>query len=291
MKIFCRIDTRERKLIQIIKPLFESRYRDKYDIHLDICNLDLGDIIITDEQENTLLVIERKTLSDLIASIKDGRYKNQSQRLNALNLENNKIVYLIEGNVMFPNITSTQRDQILSSCFSLSHVKGFSLFKSTNIQETAEYILRVCYKFLKNDLSSEETKSKVTENIIDFSENDKINMENSICLSTDSINPSEDMLEKPNEALSCSLVDIKKMKKSKHINSENIHIMILCQVPGISEKTAKTIVEQFKSSYDFISYIRDNREEFSKKTIHWIGQEGKPVKIRKDVAQRLLEYF
>ena len=282
MKIICKIDTRERKLIQIITPLFENRYRDKYDIQLDICNLDLGDIVITDEYENTLMIIERKTLNDLLASIKDGRYKNQSQRLNAINIENNSIVYLIEGNVMFPNITTTQRDQILSSCFSLTHTKGFSLYKSTNLQESAEYILRVCYKFFKNETSKQETNSISTEKLIDFSEN-------KVCLSndTDKVNESND--EK--KSSSCSLIDIKKMKKNKHINSENIHIMMLCQVPGISEKTGTMIVEQYKSSYDFISYIRDNREEFVKTAIYWNTDEGKIIKLRKDVSQRLLEYF
>ena len=282
MKIICKIDTRERKLIQIITPLFENRYRDKYDIQLDICNLDLGDIVITDEYENTLMIIERKTLNDLLASIKDGRYKNQSQRLNAINIENNSIVYLIEGNVMFPNITITQRDQILSSCFSLTHTKGFSLYKSTNLQESAEYILRVCYKFFKNETSKQETNSISTEKLIDFSEN-------KVCLSndTDKVNESND--EK--KSSSCSLIDIKKMKKNKHINSENIHIMMLCQVPGISEKTGTMIVEQYKSSYDFISYIRDNREEFVKTAIYWNTDEGKIIKLRKDVSQRLLEYF
>ena len=285
MKIICKIDTRERKLIQIITPLFESRYRDKYDIQLDICNLDLGDIVITDEHENTLMIIERKTLNDLLASIKDGRYKNQSQRLNAINIDNHNIVYLIEGNIMFPNITTTQRDQILSSCFSLTHTKGFSLYKSTNLQETAEYILRVCYKFFKNETTKQETKSMSTENVIDFSEN-------KVCLSnnTDEVNEVNEPNDKKKSS-SCSLIDIKKMKKNKHINSENIHIMMLCQVPGISEKTGSMIIDHYKSSYDFISYIRDNREEFTKRTIYWNTDEGKTIKLRKDVSQKLLEYF
>jgi ERCC4-type nuclease len=40
----------------------------------------LGDIhFVNDEKE--VLIIERKSLSDLIASIKDGRYEEQSYRL------------------------------------------------------------------------------------------------------------------------------------------------------------------------------------------------------------------
>ena len=67
--------------------------------------------------------------------------------------------------------------------------------------------------------------------------------------------------------------------------------MMLCQVPGISEKTGSMIIDHYKSSYDFISYIRDNREEFTKRTIYWNTDEGKTIKLRKDVSQKLLEYF
>ena len=48
--------------------------------------------------KNDFLIIERKSLSDLIASIKDGRYNEQSYRLiHSSGLYRHHIVYLIEG--------------------------------------------------------------------------------------------------------------------------------------------------------------------------------------------------
>ena len=44
-------------------------------------NLEIGDIIIKNDNNKTILIFERKSLSDLISSIKDGRYKEQSFRL------------------------------------------------------------------------------------------------------------------------------------------------------------------------------------------------------------------
>ena len=47
-------------------------------------NLDLGDIII-EYNDIPLIIIERKTIPDLLASIKDGRYKEQKKRIRKLN--------------------------------------------------------------------------------------------------------------------------------------------------------------------------------------------------------------
>ena len=55
----------------------------------------LGDVIICNEEEEKV-VIERKSLTDLEASIKDGRYEEQSYRLNGLPHHNHNIIYIID---------------------------------------------------------------------------------------------------------------------------------------------------------------------------------------------------
>ena len=78
MKI--KIDNREHELIRMCKyylsisPIYK-------DIELVVEVLPLGDIIICDDKEEKL-IIERKSLSDLSSIIKDGRYEEQSYRLN-----------------------------------------------------------------------------------------------------------------------------------------------------------------------------------------------------------------
>lgn len=54
------IDNRERDLLAIIGECHRK-------------NLDLGDIIVYDDDDNEVLVIERKTVKDFAISIKDGR--------------------------------------------------------------------------------------------------------------------------------------------------------------------------------------------------------------------------
>ena len=95
MKI--KIDIREEELIKNINFLIANIPSFK-DIQVVIETLPLGDIIIYDE-ESDKLVIERKSVNDLLSSIKDGRYEEQSYRLNGLNHHNHNIIYLIEGDI------------------------------------------------------------------------------------------------------------------------------------------------------------------------------------------------
>ena len=85
------IDNREPS---IIKEYFNSI--DNKKVITKLKNLDQGDFIIKDSNENILLIIERKTISDLLSSVKDSRYIEQSDRYLELDLPSSKIYYLIE---------------------------------------------------------------------------------------------------------------------------------------------------------------------------------------------------
>ena len=78
MKLY--IDNREPKsIINYINYLHENS---KNKFIIEIKTLDLGDYIIYDERyDKQIIIFERKSLSDLESSIKDGRYTEQSFRL------------------------------------------------------------------------------------------------------------------------------------------------------------------------------------------------------------------
>lgn len=64
------------------------------------CALDVGDFLVQDSARNTLLYVERKTLDDLRASIRDGRHRNQKFRLlEACEGDPARVLYLYEGAV------------------------------------------------------------------------------------------------------------------------------------------------------------------------------------------------
>ena len=87
-----QIDMRERELITKMNSLISTIPLFK-DITMDVLSLPLADIIFLDNETNTPnLFIERKTINDLLSSIKDGRYEEQSFRLNATDIHNHNII-------------------------------------------------------------------------------------------------------------------------------------------------------------------------------------------------------
>ena len=79
-----QIDVREKDLISLSKDNTSYNIINK--------SLPIGDVILT-KNDKELLIIERKTVKDLAASIKDGRYKEQSARLDSTELPNHHIIF------------------------------------------------------------------------------------------------------------------------------------------------------------------------------------------------------
>ena len=88
MSIELVIDNRERKLIAELTDNIEFTTED----------LSIGDILFREGGE-TVLIIERKTVQDLKASITDGRAREQKARLLGSGTQVERIMYLIEGNL------------------------------------------------------------------------------------------------------------------------------------------------------------------------------------------------
>jgi crossover junction endonuclease MUS81 len=102
--------------------------------------LDVGDVHIRTEDGNVEMVIERKEGKDLEASIKDGRYKEQKERMKALvsvTFPRHRIVYLIEN---MPK-TSSLKKSLWSSVTNMQYRDGFTVFQSKNVSESVDYIV------------------------------------------------------------------------------------------------------------------------------------------------------
>ena len=76
----------ETKLIEAFKD-------QNYNVIIE--NLLVGDIHIR-KDDKTVYILERKAGSDLDASIKDGRYKEQKSRLFETGIPRKNIIYIIE---------------------------------------------------------------------------------------------------------------------------------------------------------------------------------------------------
>lgn len=169
------IDSREVKLIETIQSL---KTNDISYNHINIITkpLELADIIIQTLDEIDRILIERKTVNDLIASFKDNRYVEQSFRLNGHPVFNHYIYYLIEG------VIATEKKSVLSSFCSLSYFKGFSLLHTFDINETALLLLQFACKIAKNTEKSgfydNNNEQKTYTSVVKTKKNDNITSDN-----------------------------------------------------------------------------------------------------------------
>ena len=97
--MFIKIDHRETDVLTNMSLLFRDHSH-----QITVENLHIGDIILYDNDNNEKIIFERKSLYDLAASIKDGRYTEQSYRLNNCSCHNHNIVYIIEGDLERYNV-------------------------------------------------------------------------------------------------------------------------------------------------------------------------------------------
>ena len=246
-----KVDLREKKLIKLLQAYISQFEFKKIDIVIE--NLPLGDVIICDENGNEKIIVERKSLNDLASSIKDGRYVEQSHRLTNNAIHNHNIIYLIEGNLStWTNRYKVQANTLYSAIFSLNYYKGFSVIKTHDITETAEYILRMCDKLNreKKKVSYYETGEK-----------------------------------KPKKY--CEVV--KKVKKD-NITPENIGEIILSQIPGVSSHTSQVIMNKYGSLYNLLCDLDTNQrclDELSYTTDSGINRRISKTSIR-NIVQYLL---
>jgi len=269
-----KVDNREVEVLAQLKqliliPVFKN-------IQIIIENLPIGDFIIADEKEEKI-IIERKTINDLLASIKDGRYNEQSYRLNGLTQHNHNIIYLIEGDInkvnRFKSDSKVEKLTLYSAMFSLNYYKGFSVFRSFNMEETANIICNMAYK-IEKDL----TKKAFYQN--------KIAVEES-CDTTPSIITTDDSEEA--QATDKDYVGVVKKVKKDNITPDNIGEIMLCQIPGISSVTALAIMEKYKTIPDLIKELETNND--CMKDLSYTNTKGQIRKINKTSIANIVKFL
>jgi ERCC4-type nuclease len=249
MKII--VDNRERTLIKLL-PALSKDYNFK--VTIEVQKLDIGDIVIKDNDDIELLIIERKNLADLASSIKDGRYNEQSFRLTNHPLHNHNIMYLVEGNISkySSKFSRVKPETLYTTMFSLNYYKGFSVIRTFDISETAEFILRTTDKIQR------ETKKKGYY--------------------------TSDYVEKNDNYSSV----IQKVKKN-NITPDNISTILLSQIPGVSNKTADAIMEKYETLFELMKDLQNNQKCLDDVTIKTTTNQNR--KISKTAIENIIQYL
>ena len=204
------LDNREHMLIKVA----ENSH-----IPYTVKQLDIGDAIIKKvDSEEILYIIERKTIADLLASIKDGRYKEQKIRLAAM-IEQRRAqdyFFILEGNIML-----VDRVMVHGSIISMNLRDNIKIIRTWDIVETFNFIHRVFQRINKDPSEFIKKSLDVVAAI-----------------------PLDDTLsvaETPNYLASI------KSKKNANITPQICQCLALAGVPGISTKSAEIIIGNYGS--------------------------------------------
>lgn len=265
MKII--VDERERDLFAALTNL--PAKPDHIQIVKEV--LPLGDIVIESASGQKLMLIERKTCADLLASIKDGRYDEQSYRL--MHSEEfparHNIMYLIEG--IFAKYVGKDRKLLYSTMTSLNYFKGFSVWRSTSVEETADILVTMTDK-IHRGMANGKRGFQATMCVSSAEER-----EESVLVDADG----NDTKPAQKPADYCSVV--KKVKKD-NITAENIGEIMLCQIPTVSSVTAIAIMKQFGTFPRLLDALRENPDALE-------GITNGTRKISKTSVKLIREYL
>jgi len=248
------IDNRENSLINLFK-IYKSE-----NINVSVKQLALGDILIK-EDEKEIILIERKTYADLLASIKDGRFNEQSYRLsNTSNMNTHSIIYLIEGDIN--KFDELEKKMLYSSITSLYYYKGYSIFKTNNVNESYELIKQITEKIYREKLKNTKNYLYIKQPIV------------------------EDV--SGNELSAINYCEVVKKVKKENVVKENIGQIMLSQIPGVSSTSAIAILKDFENFSQFMKKISEDTEFLNDITTE---SKGKRRKISKNTIKKIIEYL
>ena len=268
------IDDREHDLYNKCENLRITSSKFLYNI-IDRVTLQLGDIMITTDENKPVLLIERKTIADLLASIKDKRYEEQSHRLiHSSGYPPHSIFYVIEGSFSQCR-TDLEKRIIYSAIVSMQMFKGFSVYRTFSLSETAEWIMSLGEKIERN-FGKGVIPYYLTQHYLRGINNKKDNAEEE----TQNVISSE-----VSEKDYCSVV--KKTKKD-NITENNISEIMLCQIPGISSVTAIAIMKHFSNITDMIYKVNENPECLDK---IYIETNEKTRKLNKNIIESIYKFL
>jgi ERCC4-type nuclease len=238
MKIF--IDTREMFLYEKMQEMKEKHFNTSpHSIDVQTMTLHIGDIFISTKDNKHVCIFERKTLTDFISSIKDGRYKEQSHRLlHSTHMHPHNIVYIVEG-TMNQIKSPIEKKMLYGAMSSLHFFKGVSVIRTTCVNETAEYILHFTEKVAKN---AKEGIFPKYENHGSGNPND----ENSFIPTVEDCDISSSPAFATATATYTTMV---KKNKKENLTPENIGSILLSQIPQVGAKVADAIMKKYNGNF------------------------------------------
>lgn len=240
------IDNREHELIQHLP-----------DITYKTENLPIGDIVWKENNE-TVLIIERKTINDLKASICDGRHREQKTRLVGTTPKH-RILYVIEGNTDYnldKSISGMPLSTILGSIINTMLRDNIKVYRTSSIKETAKFICKLNDKLIKDgDTYFMDSETKISE-----------------------------------ANYSATL----KVSKGSNMTGNIWFIRTLSLIPQVTEKVAQVIIEKYPTLKDLLRDYESTPEHLKDKLLSDLTYQianNKCRRIGDKISSRIYKFF
>ena len=214
--------------------------------------LPVGDVILSsDDGETDYIVFERKNLADLAASIRDGRYKEQSLRLQAFpGVHNHNVVYIVEGDFARYNerFSKIGKGALQSAMCSLNYYKGFSVVRTMSVVETYDIIHSYANKLAASPAPYGHYHCHHDVGVPAQDSQGGVGGQRLLRCAT---------LSTDGSPTYCSVLKVKPVK-CENITPQNIGEIMLCNIPGVSSKTAAAIVKQYPTLRTLMEALTTN---------------------------------
>ena len=295
--MFIKVDSREKDL-QAKMSFYISTIPAFRNLKVITETLPIGDVIISGNNNEDILIIERKTIIDLLSSIKDGRYEEQSYRLNGAPLHNHNIMYIIEGDVNKMNMfreTKFEKLTLYSAIFSLNYYKGFSAIRTFTLDETTLFICNCTSKLIKGESTDRKAfypNKCANPNSVPITASETLETTELYAsgnVDSDENSEQTEQCEQSNDASSKEYVGLVKKVKKENITPENIDEIMLCQIPGVSTATSISIIKKFNNIANLIKCLEENEKCLSDVTN--TNNKGQSRKITKTSIANIVKFL
>lgn len=216
-QILFKIDHRESGIKQYIDEC-------KFNLPYVYENLVYGDFQLLNQQGEIQYIFERKSLTDLLASIKDGRYHNQKARLFQA-FQCKQLFFIIEGKIGWDSdwkgFKAPSNKIIQSSVINTLLRDKIGCFFTADLKDTFNLLCQICSRYYEDPTKYNFTSSTTND---DTSTN--------------------------------SLSEQTKVLTSNTDDATKIFSAILCQIPGLNQTTLSCFIDRWKHIQDMYDEMR-----------------------------------
>jgi len=241
----CVLDSRE-------QSLWEDLQQHPLSIPTRLSMLPLGDVLIQKENE-ILLMIERKSVRDLVQSLKDGRYHDQRKRWLEFRTQSPQsfVSLWLEGDLMATDMDDILKSSLVNSLFRLQSKHNILVHHVRSRDAFLQSLRMVVEKFGKDPYH---------------------------------LVPEKDM----SNHTACATLNMNQYRKSAH-SQEQYWQDCLTLIPGVSPQTAQKIQSVYPTMVSLMGELQIDPH----KTLETISQLkiNEKRKLGEKVAQKILQHM